>query len=63
MEDLIARTNRHFGGLNPNTNRILITQGEMDPGRTRSPLTDLGPEARVILIHCKYEFGVIWRYF
>jgi hypothetical protein len=53
MQDLIDLTNQHFGGLNPNTNRIIITHGEMDPLRTLSPLTDLNDQARVIVINCE----------
>lgn len=56
MEDSIGQTREHFGGLNPKTYQILITHGEMDPLRTLSPLEDLNPWARVIIIHCKYEF-------
>ena len=53
MEDLIEETNQHFGGLNPKIYRMLITQGEMDPLRTLSPLSDLNPQARVIVINSK----------
>jgi hypothetical protein len=53
MEDSIGLTNEHFGGLNPKIYRILITQGELDPLRTLSPLEDLNSQARVIVINCK----------
>lgn len=55
MEDSIALTNEHFGGLNPKVYRILITQGELDPLRTLSPLQDLNSQARVIVINCKFS--------
>ncbi|KAG5671034.1 hypothetical protein PVAND_001252 [Polypedilum vanderplanki] len=51
MQDFIGLTNEHFGGLNPKVYRILITQGEMDPLRTLSPLEDLNSQARVIVIN------------
>lgn len=56
MEDSIAVTNEHFGGLNPRTYNILMTQGEMDPMRTLGPNQDLNSQARVITIHCKINF-------
>lgn len=53
MEDAIALTNEHFGGLNPRTYNILMTHGEMDPMRTLGPNQDLNSQARVITIHCE----------
>ena len=61
MEDAIALTNEHFGGKNPRTYNILMTQGEMDPMRTLGPSQDLNSQARVITIHCKIYFKtLIW---
>jgi hypothetical protein len=50
MADTVLGVNRIFGGLNPASNRLFLTQGELDPHRSLGPANDINPLSPVVVI-------------
>jgi hypothetical protein len=50
----VAKFNRVYGGKNPKTYRIFLTQGEIDPIRTFGPSEDLNSLSPVVIIPSKF---------
>lgn len=63
MEDTITDVNRAFGGLNPGTYRLFMTQGEMDPSRSLGPSNDINPLSPVVVIPRKFFCNFLDLYY
>lgn len=53
IDESIAATNTHFGGLNPGIYRVIMTHGEMDPRSALGPNEDINANSPVIVMSRK----------